>query len=152
MKHKAFRQAFLKLSMLAAVCFTAFGFTANFGLDSYEIYLNNKLILKQFVNQPVNLRKLQLDKANDRDELLIYYKHCTMEGAGTGRSIAIKDESGKILKKWEFSNSKGSDAGMVIPVKELLALEKQRGHDGLSLHYTAQELPKGEMLAVIGLE
>jgi len=71
MKHTTFNRAFIKVFMLITLSLTAFGFTAKFGLDGYEIYLNNKLILKQYVNQPVSLRILQLDKANEGDELRI---------------------------------------------------------------------------------
>jgi len=147
MKHTTFNHAFIKMFTLITLCFTAFGFTTKFGLDSYEIYLNNKLILKQAVNQPLSLRVLQLGKANDNDQLRITYKHCTVKGAGTNRSIAIKDEKGNILKKFEFANATGPDLNMVISVKDLLQLEKNNINHELSLHYTARELPKGEMLA-----
>jgi hypothetical protein len=147
MQHTTFNQAFIKIFTLITLCFTTFGFTTKFGLDSYEIYLNNKLILKQSVNQPLSLRVLQLDKANDNDQLRINYKHCTVKGAGTDRSIVIKDEKGNILKKWAFANATGSDLSMAIPVKEIVQLEKNNAQHELSIHYTARELPKGEMLA-----
>jgi hypothetical protein len=131
------------------LCFTVFSFTTKLGLDSYEIYLNNKLILKQSVKQPLSLRILQLSKANDNDQLRINYKHCTLEGAGTGRTIVLKDEKGNTLKKWAFTNASGSDLSMVIPVKELLQLEKNNADHELSLQYTARELPKGETLAFL---
>lgn len=142
----------MQLFTLVTLSIIAFGFTKPVGLDSYEIYLNDKLILKQFVNQPLSLRQLRLDKANDNDRLRIYYRHCNVPETGTGRSIAVKDDRGNVLKKWEFANATGSKTDMVISVKELLWLEKNNaGHD-LRLHYTARELPKGEMLAAIHLE
>ncbi|HRP57441.1 hypothetical protein [Agriterribacter sp.] len=92
---------------------------------------------------------LQLEQANDKGQLRIIYKHCTLEGAGTGRTIVLKDEKGSTLKKWTFTNAGGSDLSMSIPVSELLQLEKNNaGHD-LSLRYTARELPKGETLAFL---
>ncbi|MGK6352190.1 hypothetical protein [Parapedobacter sp. DT-150] len=152
MKHHTIRQASLKVFALVAVCFIAFGFTSIVGLDSYSIYLNNKLILKQYVNQPLNLRKLQLHKANEQDQLRIFYTHCNQEGAGTGRSIAIKDQRGNILKKWDFADTKGTDEGMVISVKALTQLEKDHADRTLSLHYAADELPNGELLAALQLD
>ena len=149
MKHTTFNQAFIKMFTLITLCFTAFGFTTNFGLDSYEIYLNNKLILKQSVNQPLSLRVLQLDKANDSDQLRITYTHCMIKGAGKDRSIVLKDEKGNTLKKWAFADATGSDLSMVIPVKELLALQKSNAQHELNLHYTARELPKAQMLALV---
>jgi len=152
MGHKTSKQALMKLFMLVTLCFIAFGFTARTGLDGYEIYLNDKLILKQFVNQPLSLRKLRLDKADQSDQLRIHYRHCTPKGVGTGRSIAIKDQQGKTLKKWEFADSGDSDVGMVIPVKALVQLEKHHSGQDLRLYYAAHEHPEGEMLASVQLE
>ncbi len=152
MKPITFNQVFIKLFALIALCFTAFSFTAKLGLDSYEIYLNNKLILKQSVNQPLNLRVLHLDQANDKDQLHIRYKHCNMEGAGTNRSIVLKDEKGNTLKKWDFADATGADLSMAIPVKELLQLQKNHVQHELSLSYSARELPKGETLALLRLK
>ncbi len=147
MKPETFKQTFRKLYALAALCFIAFGFTTKAGLDSYEIYLNDKLILKQSVNQPLNLRKLQLNAANDNDELRIHYRHCTSKEVGTGRSIVIKDRKGNIVEKWKFADVSSYKSGMVIPVKALRELEKGKSGRDLSLHYTALEHPAGEMLA-----
>lgn len=145
------KQALVKMFALITLCFTVFSFTTKLGLDSYEIYLNNKLILKQSVKQPLSLRILQLGQANESDQLRISYKHCTLEGAGTDRTIVLKDEKGNTLKKWSFTNASGSDLSMVIPVKELLQLEKDNADHDLSLQYTARELPKGETLAFLRL-
>ncbi len=71
--------------------------------------------------------------------------------AGKGRSIAIKDEKGKILKEWTFANSTGSKKSMIIPVKELLQLAKNNSSSRLHLYYAAQELPKGLMLTSLHL-
>ncbi len=152
MQYTTFKRAFMQLFTLVTLSFITFGFTTTVGLDSYEIYLNDKLILKQFVNQPLSLRKLQLDKANDNDRLRIYYRHCNTPETGTGRSIVVKDKRGNTLKKWEFADAAGSNTDMVISVKELLRLEKNNANHDLSLHYTAREHPKGEMLAAIRLE
>ena len=140
-----------KFSAMNAEKYAGFGFTAKRGLDSYEIYLNNKLILKQTVNQPLNLRMLQLGMAKETDQLRITYTHCQIKGAGTDRSIALKDEKGNTLKKWVFANTTGSDLKMTIVVKELLQLEKKNAKHELSLHYSARELPKGETLGFLRL-
>ncbi len=148
----AIKQSLITMFALITLSFTVLSFTTKLGLDSYEIYLNNKLILKQYVNQPLSLRVLQLDQAKDNDQLRINYKHCTMEGAGTDRTIVLKDETGNVLKKWAFTNASGADLSMVIPVKELLQLEKNNAHHDLSLYYTARELPKGETLALLRIK
>ena len=148
MKKVKFNQVLIQLFALITL-FVAFGFT-KFGLDSYEIYLNNNLVLKQAVNQPLNLRILKLEQAKPADQLRIMYKHCTIKGAGTDRSIALKDEKGNTLKKWAFANTSGSDLTMTIAVKEVLQLARQ--HDNLCLNYSAKEHPKGEMLALLKLK
>jgi hypothetical protein len=149
MKHSTFNRAFIKIFTLITLSLIAFGFTTKFGLDGYEVYLNNKLILKQYVNQPVSLRVLQLAKANESDELHVRYTHCANKGPGTGRGIVLKDEQGNTLKKWAFADATGSDFNMTIAVKELLQLEKKNPRHELSLYYTSRELPKGEMLGFV---
>ncbi|KAA5549169.1 hypothetical protein [Adhaeribacter rhizoryzae] len=145
-------QAFIKIFTLIIFCFIAFSFTTRFGLDSYSIYLNDKLILKQSVNQPLNLRVLPLSTAKETDQLRITYNHCTIKnGAGTSRSISLQDEKGNILKKWEFADATSSDLSMNIAVQELLKLEKAHAKQALSLVYTSRELPKGEMLSMLRL-
>jgi hypothetical protein len=135
---------------LITLCLTAFSFTPKFGLDSYAIYLNDKLILQQTVNQPLNLRVLALDEAKANDQLHITYTHCTIKGgAGTNRRIILKDEKGNAVKKWTFADATGSDLKMTIAVKELLELEKVHASQELSHHYTARECPKGEMLSML---
>jgi hypothetical protein len=93
---------------------------------------------------------LQLDNANEGDDLRIKYTHCTKNnGPGTSRSIALKDDKGNTLKKWVFADSIGSHFYMTIPVKELLQLERKNATHELSLHYTSLELPKSEILAML---
>lgn len=140
---------FIKLFALVALCLTLFSFKTNIGLDSYEIYLNNELLLKQSVNQPLSVRKLQLDKAKDKDLIRVIYKHCASPGTGNDRSIFIKDEKGNTLKKWEFPNTTGTDVSMVIPAKELLVLIKKNAQHDLCMYYSAKGLPKGETLAFL---
>jgi hypothetical protein len=129
---------------LIALFLTAFAFTAKAGGDSYKIYLNNKLILEQFVTQPLSLNRLQLDKANLNDQLVIYYSHCGT--TGKGRSISIKNDKGLTIKEWKFSDAVGSNAGMTIPVKDLLQLKNKNAHTELSIYYASHELPRGRML------
>ncbi|MBO9199924.1 MULTISPECIES: hypothetical protein [Niastella] len=123
-------------------------FTSKAGGEVFEIYLNNKLILQQAVYKPFTLQSLQLDKSNINDELVIYYHHCGQPGKG--RSIAIKDEKGTIIREWKFADGDGR-AGMRIPVKELLQLDKNYAHANLSIFYMSQQLPKGRALSALQL-
>lgn len=138
------KQKFL-LSFLS-VLFLSASTTAKAGLDGYEIYLNDKLILKQYVNEPLNLESLGLTQANINDKLTIHYSQCNVpDKLGKGRSITVKDLKGKTVKQWRFSDAKGGSTGMVIAVKELLQLDQ--GTAGkLSLYYTAEGHETGQLL------
>ena len=124
------------------------------GVDSYRIYLNSKLILQQYVGQPLKLESLELGAANANDRLVVYYNHCG--ATGRSRSISVKDGNGNVLKEWKFrdaavknsENVPAEDDAMVIPVKEILELKAK--HPGLTLSYFAQQLPAGRMLTRIG--
>ncbi|MXV16488.1 hypothetical protein [Hufsiella ginkgonis] len=149
MKNFRSDRAFMLLFALITLSFTTSSFTSRFGLDSYEIYLDNKLVSKHYVNQPLNLRVLQLDKAKENGQLKIGYTHCMSKGNGTGRSLTLKDEDGHLVHTWPFADTTVPEAKMAIAVKDLLAeAKKNTGHE-LSLYYTARETPKGEMLSMI---
>ena len=148
MQRLIFKRAIVKAFVFTTLCLTAFTMSAKAGLDSYEIYLNNKLIVKQAVNQPLSLKDLQLDKANANDQLVIHYSQCNAPGkVGKGRNIIVKDAEGKTLKEWKFADATGANTRMVIPVKELLALEKNGGGGTLNLYYAAIDRSEGQILA-----
>lgn len=152
MSHIIFKQSMCKTLIGTALFLTSFSFAAIAGGDTYEIYLNNKLVFKQRVINPtaVDLNSLQLTKANYNDELEIYYSHCGV--TGTGRSIEIRDEKGNVLKEWKFKDANGANASMTIPVKEILELQKSNPNIALNLYYfSSKYLPKGRMLASIKL-
>jgi hypothetical protein len=140
MQNKKFHQMIARSLFFVFLGMTAFAF-GNRGGDSYEIYLNNKLLVKQFVTQSLALQSLSLSKANDKDHLTIYYKHCGR--TGKGRSIALKDGKGKTLRQWQFTDA---DGAMTIAVHDLLSFMNKADGD-LSVFYSSQELPKGRLLA-----
>jgi hypothetical protein len=145
MQHKNFKQKLITAFTLTALCLTVLAFNAKAGGDTYRIYLNNNLIVKQFVIHPISLMNLPITKANADDKVIIYYSHCGT--IGKGRNISIKDAKGNTLKQWNFANADGIDKGMAIPVKDLLQFDKNRSN--LTLSYAAEELPKGLLLASI---
>lgn len=128
---------FLGLSLLLV---SFFAFRPVPGGDVYQIFLNDKLLLKQLVIEPIDLRTLSLEKAKPTDKLVVYYSHCGT--VGKGRAIKIQNSKGEIVKQWQFPDSE--DGAMVIPVKELIQL-KTAGGD-LRMTYSSREIPKGRML------
>ncbi len=150
MLHTNFKSALVKTFTLIVLSLTVFTYASKAGGDRYEIYLNDKLITQQYVGKlAVDVSSLQLDKANYKDKLVIYYSHCGT--AGKGRSIVLKDEQNKIVKEWKFADAAGTDASMSIPVKDILGLQKNNAT--LKLYYfSSQYLPKGRMLTSIKLK
>ena len=136
----------LKALLLVAFVTVAGTLTARDGGESFEIYLNNKLLVRQHVSQSFSLQNLSLTEANANDHLVIYYNHCGMPGKA--RTIAIKDAAGNVLKTWTFGDAANAKEGMTIQVKELLALQKKNKGE-LAIHYTAKELPKGLTLTSV---
>jgi hypothetical protein len=135
MQHKSFKQPAIAAMLLLASFFTAL----EGGVDSYEIYLNNKLLMRQLATQSLSLKSLPLDKAKPNNQLVIYYSHCGT--IGKGRKIAIKNEAGQVVKEWKFADAIGTKTGMTIPVKELLQLQNKYAKNQLSLYYSSVQIP-----------
>lgn len=137
MRYAQLKKRFIPLAAFCSLFLFAFTPSATAGLDSFEIYLNNRLLVRQTVDKPLSLENLQLDKSNVNDRLVIRYSQCTAPNKiGKGRKIVIKDANGAVVKEWKFADT--DDMGMSIPVKELLELEKKNGKAPLNLVYTAE--------------
>ena len=149
MKTMKLKSTLRHILLLLVLGFSATAFAPKLGLDSYEIYLNDKLIMKQYVNQPLNLRTLQLENASPKDELWIKYTHCNKKGAGSNRSLELKDSKGHLLTQWTFADTGSENKPMKIPVAELLELEKEHKDHQISLLYKSNELPGAELLAYL---
>lgn len=138
MRHTKF---FHVIAVLAVASLSAISLQAKAGADHFKVYLNNKLVFEQYVNKTMNLQLLQLDKANMNDNLTFHYSHCGE--IGKDRKIALTDGKGNIVREWKFADVSGKQAGMVIPVKELLKYQQSN----LQFMYSAQQLPKGQLIA-----
>ena|SRR6185312_3532541 len=137
-----------KALVFSFLFFNLFTLSAKAGIDSYDIYLNNKLLIHQSMAEPFNLKDLPLTEANAGDKLVIRYTQCNApDKIGRNRSIFLKDAAGRIVKEWKFKDATGSNAEMVIPVKELLQIRKNAS-GALSLCYAADE-HKGQELAAL---
>ncbi|MET0242584.1 MAG: hypothetical protein ABW174_03910 [Flavitalea sp.] len=137
------------VSVLIALVFIG---TSSFnvkGGDGYTISLNGKVLVSQSVYDPFDLKTLPLAEANINDNLVITYMQCNAPGkVGKNRTISVKDESGKLVKEWRFKDSDGSDKTMIIPVKEILALQKNSS-GSLSFIYHADGLQKPQKMALV---
>ena len=140
-------QKSLKAMLLIALVSVTAPLAARDGGEMFEIYLNGKLLVRQYNPQSFTLQSLNLTEANVNDKLVIYYNHCGHPGKS--RTIAIVDKAGNVLKKYNFGDGNSVQDGMSIPVKEFLALEKNNQGMQLAIHYTAKELPKGLTLSAV---
>ena len=108
------------------------GFSNKPGGDYYRIFLNDKMVVEQFLTMPKVLKALPLSAANPGDQLRIQYSHCGM--AGKSRSLSLKDEKGKLLKEWKFPDTKSTD--MQLAVKEVVNASGKSNTS--SIYYTSK--------------
>lgn len=126
--------------------------SAKAGGDGYEIYLNNKLILKQYQGQTLSLTSLVLSQANVNDKIVICYTRCNVpDKSGKTRSITIKDNNGNVLRVWTFNNLAEDKGTMSIPVREILDLQKKSGEKPISIFYAAQDHAPTQILPSLQL-
>ena len=120
-------------------------FAAMPGADSFEVLLNDKLILQQYLSNERKVSNVMLNPNND-DKLSINYSHCGV--LGTSRIIKLKDDKNNVLKEWKFADAPNSKKDpMIFQVKDIVAAGK--GNDDLTLTYTAKESAKELVLATI---
>jgi hypothetical protein len=146
-----FENRFVRTCMIASVCFSSLvmmSSTSAPGGDSFNIYLNDKLLVEQFVLRKEAPKIISFASASGNDVIKVYYSHCGK--VGTARTLLIKDAQGKTLKSWSFENSQDNEKNnMSIKVSEVLRVQTSTGSDKLKLVYLSQELPEGLLLAYI---
>jgi len=133
--------------MLVLLSATILSFSVNWGGDSFRIFLNDKLVVEQYVSQQAGVKSIQLSKASSKDQVVIYYSHCGQ--TGKDRSITIKDGNNRVLKQWHFPDVDGSNVAMICKAGDILTLQKNNGADKLNLYYSSKELANGRLLANI---
>lgn len=141
-------QTIIKKPLLAFLLL-AFGlslasFSDRKGGDSFAIFLNDKLVLEQFMYKDRTVKSLVLTDANYNDKLSIRFSHCGK--SGTERSISLIDPQDRVVKKWTFANSSNPNSAMSCSVKEIMDLQKTKGNFALRLFYASEEMPKGHVL------
>lgn len=115
------------------------------GGDSFEIYVGKTLAVQQFLHKDKDIKTVDLSTA--ADELKVSFNHCGQ--TGTNRTIALKHKQ-QVLKEWKFTNIKaGASPQMVIPVKDILAVQKSLKGKQLSLFYSSDLMKDGMVLATL---
>jgi hypothetical protein len=126
-------------SLVIMVCAALFSFSSKRGGDSFEIVLNGKRVLQQFVYASKGVQTIQL----------IYYNHCGQ--VGKNRYITVKNEKDQPVKIWKFADAVDKNGAMSFKLKDILSLRKNKT-EKLNLFYSSSELPAGRTLAVIAGE
>lgn len=114
------------------------------GGDYYKVLLNKKLLIEQYLTQPVSMKTISLTASNKDDQLTVYYSHCGT--AGKTRTVSVRNESGTVLKEWKFADSKTLE--LQLPVKDILNAAKK---GNLFLYYASKEIPSGKQLLIVDL-
>ncbi len=131
---------------LAILCSSFVGWKAGVGSDVVQIYLNNKLIMSEVANKPIDLKALPISEANSADNLVVIFKKChPTDGIDKNRTIMIRDAGGKTVREWTFTGSE-DNGGMIIPVREVLDLMK-KSNDALTLTYSGSMRVNGQKTA-----
>jgi hypothetical protein len=136
-------------SLLVLICATLFSFSPKRGGDSFEIVLNGKRVLQQFVYASKSVQTIQLTSTSDNDKLDIYYNHCGQ--VGKNRYITIKNEKDQPIKVWKFADAADKTGAMSFKLKDILSLRRNKT-DKLTVFYSSSELPSGRTLATIAGE
>ncbi len=142
------KNAATKTFMLLALSALLFSFIP-FGGDSFQVYVDKKLVLDQAMHKYTSIKNLELDTKNPNALVEVYYSHCGQ--IGKARHLQVRDENNRLLKEWTFEDGTGTKNFMNCTVKELVLLQKANGKSQLNLYYSSKELPKGQHLVSIGL-
>ena len=136
-------RSFLFLALSAFL----FSFTP-FGGDTFQIYVDKKLVIDQPLHNYASIKTLQLDSKNPDGLVEIYYNHCGR--IGKARHLQVRDENNRILKEWVFADAEGKNF-MSCKVKDLLDLQKSNSKSQLNIYYTSKEMSKAQRLVSVGL-
>jgi hypothetical protein len=149
---KIFRFTWINTLVGVAIAATLFSFAPLAGSHSFQVYLDNKLMIDQYVNSNMEAPMLLIDPAQNYHELMVKYNECGR--TVTGRTITIRDEKNNVLKQWHFEGAASAFKDpMVLPMKDILAL-KQKSNKTLKLYYSSKEFSEGQQIAamVVGAE
>ncbi|MGB8195015.1 MAG: hypothetical protein WCF67_23970 [Chitinophagaceae bacterium] len=129
--------------LLAGLFAVLSSFSVNWGGDSYQVFVNNKLVLEQHVAMKGAVKSIQLDAQSTNDQVSVYYSHCGQ--VGKSRNITIRDDKNKVLKELSFAD--GTGKAMNFKTKDVLGVQKNA--DKLNLYYASKEIPEGKLLVSI---
>jgi len=143
MTSKKIRQAAF-WTLLAALGLASLAFTKPAGGDSFEIYLDNQLLMQQYLFRDAATKTVNLPTPGNNKSLIVKYSHCGV--AGKNRSISLKDAHSLLLKKYSYADAVDPKKGMVIPIKDIPSGVQ------VQLFYQSKELPDGKTLVYLDMK
>jgi hypothetical protein len=139
---------FISASPLVLAALAAFLFSFSFlpGAHSFQVYLDGKLLVDQYVTSKMEMPTLRLDPAGNQHQLTVKYNECGR--TVTGRKLFIKDNTDKVLKEWRFEGAtSGYKESMTCNIKDIVSL-KQKG-SALKLYYSSSDFQEGQQIAQV---
>jgi hypothetical protein len=135
-------------ALLAIALFTIASGFSPFGAHAVKVYLDDKLVVDQYLNFKGNNPTLALDPAAKYDKLIVKYNECGR--TVSDRKITAKDNNNKILKEWQFpGSSTGFEGSMECSVKEIVALKSKS--NTVKLYYSSNDFPEGQAFLALTL-
>jgi hypothetical protein len=133
--------------ILTVLCASFFSFSELPGGDVFEIHVNNKMLIQQFVHADKTVKTLDISGYTN-DVLNIYFNECGT--IGKNRSISLRDGN-KVLKTWNFPNVPDDikRSAMTCKVKEILDVQKSSSATRLDLVYASKTRDNAHVLASI---
>jgi hypothetical protein len=131
--------------MLIPLCAVLFSFTTYPGGDSFTVFINDKMVIQQYVHMDKSVKTFSLNDASSNDVVKVNYSHCGK--IGTARRIVLRDAQ-KSLKELSYNNVRGDELPtMSVRVGDIVALKKS----SINLVYYSNEIPEGKILANIAV-
>ena len=132
-------------SMVLSLVFLAiasFSFKDKKGGDIFEVYLNGKQMLQQFVLVDKSVKTLQLTSTSENDKIEVFYSHCGH--TGKSRVLTIRNEKNELIKEIKFAD---------VANRSLMGFYRKdipKNKSGkMNLYYSSKELPTAKLLATI---
>jgi hypothetical protein len=128
-------------TLLAIALATIVSGFSPFGAHAVKVYLDDKLVVDQYLNFKGNNPTLALDPAAKYDKLIVKYSECGR--TVSDRKITAKDNNNNVLKEWQFpGSSTGFEGSMECSVKDIVALKSKS--NTVKLYYSSNDFREGQ--------
>lgn len=137
---------FFAITLIMATGSTLMSFSPGWGGESFEIYVNDKLVIQQSGSSLNTVKTIKLDPSLQSSQIAVWYYHCGR--LGKNRVVTLRDSNEKLLNEWRFDDATGIESKMYCSVEKVLAAISVSAGNAVSLHYSSSELPNGRKLAI----